>query len=290
MKTDSTPDRFRISPDREVTLADHDPTETDGLDKGTAKTRLDAGIAALGDLQERLYARGRWALLVILQGMDASGKDGLVKHVMAGVNPQGCRVTSFKAPNETELKHDFLWRTTCALPERGWIGLFNRSYYEEVLVVRVHPDYLDAESLPKACLTDTLWQHRFESIRAFERHLARNGTAVVKVFLNISRDEQKKRLMARIDDPEKHWKFDAGDIAERQRWGDYASAYEQAIAQTSTDDAPWYVVPADHKWFARLTVAEIIVERLKRMDPKFPVSTADKDAALARARAQLLAE
>ncbi len=278
-------DRFRVRMGDEFRLKDFDPAGPDdlGLDKDSAKPRMEAALESLRALQERVYAEERWSVLVVLQGMDASGKDGLVEHVMSGINPQGCRVTSFKAPSSTELKHDFLWRSACALPERGMVSIFNRSHYEELLVVRVHRELLDKQMLPKRCVTEDLWSERFASVRAFETHLARSGTLVLKFFLNLSKKEQKKRFLARIDDASKNWKFGPGDIGERQHWDEYAHAYEDAIRHTATDDAPWHVVPADRKWLARLVVAETIVAALEKADPKYPAvdeatRTAMKDA------------
>ena len=275
------------APDGSFKLSDIDPRDTGGIGKDEAGAVLDKGLDRLRDLQTRLYAEGRHAILIILQGMDTAGKDGLISHVMSGVNPQGCEVTSFKAPSSLEQRHDFLWRCACALPERGRIGIFNRSYYEDVLVVRVHKDMLDKAPLPKTLITDDIWKERFESIHDFERHLHRNGTLVLKFFLHISRKEQKERLLARIDEPDKNWKFNAGDLAERQFWRDYVKAYEDAITHTNASHAPWYVIPADRKWFARLAVAEIIAGHLERIDPEYPVldEAAQKD--LRRARVEL---
>jgi PPK2 family polyphosphate:nucleotide phosphotransferase len=227
-------------------------------------------VKRLASLQERLYADDRWAILVILQGIDSSGKDGIIKHVMSGVNPQGCEVHSFKAPSENELDHDYLWRTTVALPTRGRIGIFNRSYYEEAIVVRVHPELLQRQRLPQPLITDDIWSQRFEDIDNFERYLAHNGILTLKFFLNISKEEQLRRLLARIDDPEKRWKFAARDVEERKLWDDYMDAYEQTIRHTATKQAPWHVVPADHKWFTRLVVAATLVERMEGLDLKFP--------------------
>ena len=285
-------DRLRIEDGDAFRLADFEPggPKESNLDKAGAKPRVDAALEKLRDLQQRLYAEGRWGVLVVLQGMDASGKDGVVEHVMSGVNPQGCRVTSFKAPTSAELKHDFLWRSACALPERGTIAIFNRSHYEEVLVVRVHREMLDKQMLPKPRVTEDIWSERFESIRAFERHLALNGTLVLKFFLHLSRKEQKKRLLARIDDASKNWKFGAGDIGERQHWDEYMRAYEEAIRHTSTPDAPWHIVPADHKWLARLVVAETIVTALDAIDPRYPAVDEATRAAMQNARAQLAEE
>ena len=258
------PDRFR--------LADFDTADTCGLnlDKDEVKALVAADAERLGELQERLYAEDKWAVLIVLQGMDTAGKDGVIEHVMAGVNPQGCIVHPFKAPSAEEIDHDFLWRSALRLPERGRIGIFNRSHYEEVLVVRVHPELLAKQKLPPGLTGKDIWKHRFKSIRAFERHLARSGTIVLKFFLHISREEQRERLLARLDQPAKRWKFSAGDIAERKLWDKYMAAYEDAIRATSREHAPWYVVPADSKPFARLVVARAIVDTLSRLDLKFP--------------------
>jgi PPK2 family polyphosphate:nucleotide phosphotransferase len=244
---------FRITNGRRFRLEEHDPRDTGGIrSKDKAGDRLASGLDSLRALQEKLYAQGTWALLLIFQAMDAAGKDSTIKHVMSGVNPQGCDVSSFKAPSAQELGHDFLWRTTIRLPERGHIGVFNRSYYEEVLVVRVHPEILGAERLPPEVMSRQIWTERFEDIVGFERHLGRSGIAVLKFFLNVSRDEQKKRFLERLDTPAKNWKFGTGDVKERGRWRDYMAAYQDMIRHTATPEAPWYVVPADHKWFTRL--------------------------------------
>jgi PPK2 family polyphosphate:nucleotide phosphotransferase len=264
--------RYRIRKGNDFRLADFNPGDTSGLDieKDEAKALLAEGAKRVGALQDKLYAEHQWATLVILQGLDAAGKDGVIAHVMAGVNPQGCDVTSFKAPSQLELDHDFLWRAAVALPRRGHIGIFNRSYYEEVVVVRVHKELLERQSLPPKLITKTIWNERFEDINAFERHLARNGIASLKFFLHVSKEEQAKRLLARLDDPAKQWKFNAGDVGERALWDKFMDAYDEMIRATATDDAPWYVVPADHKWFTRLVVAAAIVERMEAIDPKFP--------------------
>jgi PPK2 family polyphosphate:nucleotide phosphotransferase len=282
--------RYRIANGREFKLADFDPADKAGLDKDAAKALLVQGAEYLGKLQERLYAEHRWAVLVVLQGLDAAGKDGVIEHVMSGVNPQGCEVYPFKAPSQLELDHDFLWRAAVVLPRRGHIGIFNRSYYEEVLVVRVHKDFLQRQGLPPELITKDIWEERFEDINAFERHLARNGTAPLKFFLNVSKNEQQKRLLERIDDPAKQWKFNAGDIGERKLWDQYMAAYEDMIRATATEDAPWYVVPADHKWFTRLVVASAIIERIEAIDPKFPTLSEDQLRAIASVRAELADE
>ena len=265
-------ERYRIDKPERFRLADFDTADTSGmnLDKNEVKTLVVDDAERLGELQERLYAEDKWAVLVVLQGMDAAGKDGIVEHVMAGVNPQGCIVHAFKAPSAEELEHDFLWRPALRLPERGRIAIFNRSYYEEVVVVRVHPEFLAKQKLPPQLTGKNVWKHRFKSIRAFERHLVRNGTIVLKFFLHISPEEQRQRLLARLDEPAKRWKFNAGDVEERKLWDQYMAAYEDAIRATSRDYAPWYVVPADSKPFARLVVARTIVDTLSRLDLKFP--------------------
>jgi PPK2 family polyphosphate:nucleotide phosphotransferase len=265
----------RIDKPRHFKLADHDPAERFGLSTDIEDVRpiLADGIAKLEELQQRLYAHGQWALLIVLQGMDAAGKDGVVKHVMSGVNPEGCDVHSFKAPSVEELGHDFLWRIEKALPERGHIGIFNRSHYEEVLIVRVHPDMLKAQNLPAAATGKNIWKHRFKDIRAFERRLSRNGTLILKFHLRISKDEQRKRFLARLDEQAKRWKFSKNDIAERAFWDKYMSAYEDMIRETSTDDAPWYVVPADHKHIAWLVVSTAIIEALEGLKLAYPKVT-----------------
>jgi PPK2 family polyphosphate:nucleotide phosphotransferase len=284
--------KYRIEQGKKFDLKDFDPGDTAGLDidKGEAKDMLRDDVKRLADLQERLYAEDRWALLVIFQAMDAAGKDSAIKHVMSGVNPQGCQVHSFKQPSAQELDHDFLWRTTKALPERGRIGVFNRSYYEEVLVVRVHPEFLKGQKLPARLVTDNLWEQRFEDIRDFERHMTRNGTKILKFFLHVSKDEQRKRFLDRIEEPAKRWKFSLGDVAERALWDRYMEAYEDAIRNTASPDAPWFVVPADHKWFTRLVVARAMAEALEALDLKFPKVEGSALLALEKARKELLAE
>lgn len=284
--------RFMVTNGEKFRLADFDPGDTVGLDidKEEARELLAAGTRRLHALQERLYAEGRWAVLIVLQAMDAAGKDGMIEHVMSGINPQGCEVTSFKAPSIVELRHDFLWRTTCALPQRGHIGIFNRSYYEEVLVARVHPEILAKQNLPPSLVKEYIWKDRYDSIRDFERHLARNGTLVLKFFLHVSKGEQRRRLLERIDEPAKNWKFDAGDLAERKRWPDYMNAYEAAIAGTAAKHAPWYVVPADNKWFSRLVVATAIADKLEELDAQFPKLGDDAREAMKRARVELASE
>ena len=264
--------RYRIDHPGRFRLSAIDCADTCGIDfdKDEAKAMLADDIKRLAHLQQRLYADGRWALLIVLQGMDASGKDGIIKHAMTGINPQGCEVHAFKAPSVEELDHDFLWRAARCLPERGRIGIFNRSHYEEVLVVRVHPELLQRQQLPAAVTRKNVWKHRFESIRGFEHHLARNGMVVLKFFLHVSHEEQRKRLLERVDDPAKRWKFSMSDIAERERWDEYMDAYEDMIRETSRHYAPWYVVPADNKPFARLVVASAIIAALEELDLQFP--------------------
>src|SRR6476469_7256749 len=262
--------RFRVSHGRKFRLADIDPSDTCGIDieKSEGKALLAKGTKRLAELQERLYAEHQWAILVVLQGLDAAGKDSVIKHVMSEVNPQGCDVYSFKAPSQ--LEHDFLWRASIVLPSRGHIGIFNRSYYEEVLVVRVHPEFLNRQGLPPKLITKNIWQERYEDINAFELRLARSGIAPLKFFLNVSREQQRKRLLERLDDPAKQWKFNAADVGESKLWDQYMQAFEEMVRGTATEAAPWYVVPADHKWFSRIVVAAAIVERLEAIDPKFP--------------------
>ena len=264
--------RFRIDKPDKFRLAKHDPAECCGLsvDKKDAKIMLVDGIARLSDLQERLYAEDRWSVLIVLQAMDAAGKDSIIKHVMSGINPQGCEVHSFKQPSTEELAHDFLWRVAQRLPTNGRIGIFNRSHYEEVLTVRVHEELLERQKLPKQLVGKDIWQQRFDDIRAFERHLARNGTVILKFFLNVSKEEQRRRFLDRIDEPGKRWKFSMSDVAERKLWDQYMVAYEDMIRNTSTPEAPWFVVPADHKWFARMVVSGAIVQELQALKLDFP--------------------
>jgi PPK2 family polyphosphate:nucleotide phosphotransferase len=280
---------FRITDGESFRLADHAPDNTRGitLKKIEAKAMLAEGIAALSSLQERLYADDRWSVLLIFQAMDAAGKDSTISHVMSGVNPQGCEVHSFKAPSPDELDHDFLWRTTCRLPQRGRIGIFNRSYYEEVLVVRVHPEFLNGQRLPDAKPGKKLWQSRYESIRSFETHMARNGTRVLKFFLHVSKDEQKRRQIERIDDPTKNWKFNARDVEERTYWKDYMSAYDDAIRATAQEESPWYVIPADDKWFMRVAVMNTIVSEMNALELDFPKLDKTAKAKLSAARKAL---
>ena len=283
--------RFRITNGHRFRLKHISPGDTAGLDsKDETADRLARGLESLRDQQEKLYAQGTWALLVIIQAMDAAGKDSTIEHVMSGVNPQGCQVSSFKAPSSEELSHDFLWRTTMRLPRRGIIGVFNRSYYEEVLVVRVHPELLAKQRLPSSLVTKNIWRERFEDINAFERHLRRSGVAILKFFLHVSKETQRKRFLERIDTPAKNWKFAIGDVRERDHWREYMSAYEDMIRHTATPDAPWWVVPADHKWFTRLVVAEAIADAMKDLDLRFPAIDAAQRKELAAAKAALRRE
>jgi PPK2 family polyphosphate:nucleotide phosphotransferase len=264
--------RFRVDSPDKFRLAECDPNDCHGLtiDKSEAKAMLAEGLEQLVELQERLYADDRWSVLIVLQAMDAAGKDSVIKHVMSGLNPQGVEVHSFKQPSVEELNHNFLWRAAQRLPERGRIGIFNRSYYEEVLVVRVHPELLDRQRLPNSLAGKDIWQQRFEDICGFERHLARNGTRIMKFFLHVSKEEQRKRFLDRIDEPAKRWKFSMGDVAERKLWDKYQHAYEDLIRQTSQPEAPWFVVPADHKWFTRMVVAGALVQELQALGLDFP--------------------
>ena len=272
MKPGKVVKHCRIDKPAKFKLADHDPAERFGLSTDIEDVRpiLAEGMSRLSELQERLYADGRWAVLIVLQGMDAAGKDGVIKHVITGVNQLGCEVHAFKAPSVEELEHNFLWRAGRWLPQRGRIGIFNRSHYEEVLVVRVHRELLARQKLPPSVTKKNIWKHRFQDIRTFEHHLTRNGTLVLKFHLRISKDEQRKRFLARLDEPAKRWKFSASDIAERKYWDDYMVAYEEMIRETSTDYAPWYVIPADHKHVAWVVVSAAIVEALKALKPTYP--------------------
>jgi PPK2 family polyphosphate:nucleotide phosphotransferase len=274
----------------EFRLKDHDPRDTHGLksgDKPEAKRILEEGVQLLSEMQEKLYAQSNWGLLLIFQAMDAAGKDGTIKHVMSGVNPQGVDVFSFKAPTSEELAHDFMWRTNRCLPPRGKIGIFNRSYYEEVLVVRVHPEMLGRQRIPKELREDHVWKNRYEDINAFERYMTGNGIAIRKFFLNVSKKEQKRRFMERLDHPEKNWKFSAADVHERKFWDEYLTAYEKMIRNTSSEHAPWVVVPADNKWFTRLLVVETIVDALWGMDLEYPKLDKAQMAELKTARKEL---
>jgi PPK2 family polyphosphate:nucleotide phosphotransferase len=284
-------DQFRIDDGKHFRLKHIDPGDTADLEiasKHDAKLLLRKSVEQLADLQDKFYADNRWGLLIILQAMDAAGKDGTIKHVMSGLNPQGVDVHPFKQPSAEELDHDYLWRCARVLPERGRIGIFNRSYYEETLVVRVHRKLLDQEKLPP--ITKDIWKDRFDDIVSFERYLSRNGILVRKFFLHISKAEQKKRFLQRLDTPDKHWKFSAADIRERQFWDDYQTAYEDMIRHTSTEEAPWYVVPADHKWFSRLVVAAAVTDTLRGLDLKYPIMAPDQKKELDGARRQLANE
>jgi PPK2 family polyphosphate:nucleotide phosphotransferase len=288
MKTAKLANSYRVDDGKHFRLKDIDPADTGHWRSvEEAKEQLQKDIARMAELQAMLYAQDRWALLLIFQAMDAAGKDGTIKHVMSGVNPEGCQVHSFKAPSARELQHDFLWRTTWDLPERGHIGIFNRSYYEEVLVVRVHPPVLESELVPPSLITKEIWEERFEDIHSFERHMARNGTVIRKFFLHLSKKEQKQRFLARLDEPEKHWKFSEADIHERECWDDYQEAYEDMIRHTAGKHAPWYVVPADNKWFTHLVVAAAIVETLGELDLSYPKVDAAKLKEIAAARRAL---
>jgi len=284
---------FRITHDRDFRLKHIDPGETLGLgsaDKPRAKEALAMGVAALARLQDMLYAQDRWAVLLIFQAMDAAGKDGTIKHVMSGVNPQGCQVYSFKAPSSEELDHDFLWRCMKYVPERGRIGIFNRSYYEETLVVRVHPELLARQTLPPELVTKDIWKERFRDIRNFERYLTRNGVVILKFFLHVSKGEQKRRFLERLEKPEKNWKFSANDIEERAFWDDYMVAYEDMIRHTSSPEAPWYVVPADNKWFTRIAVAAAVIETLDALNLRYPKVSEEKLKELAAAKQVLIGD
>lgn len=282
-------DRFIVPPNSKIDLnKDYNPADkADFLTKVDAKDRLEEGIERLAKYQDVLYAHNIYALLLIFQAMDAAGKDSTIKHVMSGVNPQGCQVFSFKAPSEEELDHDYLWRSFKALPERGRIGIFNRSYYEEVLVVRVHPEILERQQIQQSAKDKKLWKHRFEEINNFEKYLVNNGIVVLKFFLNVSKSEQKKRFLERIERPEKNWKFSNSDVKERAFWDDYMSAYEDVFNHTSTEWAPWYIIPADHKWFTRLVVADIIGDKLKSLNLSYPIVSEEQKRKLLEAKEML---
>ena len=283
---------FRINKGKDFRLKDVDPDDTldftKEADKPTAKEALAMGVTALAELQDKLYAQDKWAVLLVFQAMDAAGKDGAIKHVMSGVNPQGCEVYSFKSPSAEDLDHDYLWRCMKDLPNRGHIGIFNRSYYEEVLVVRVHPEFLAKQKMPPKLVGKKIWGQRFEDIRNFEQYLARNGVVVRKFFLHVSKKEQKRRFLDRIDDPLKNWKFSSNDANERDFWDDYMEAYEEMIQETATKDAPWYVVPADNKWFPRVVVAGAVIETLDSLDLAYPKVDEGKLKELAAAKKKLL--
>jgi len=289
-------DQFRVPPGKSVRLKDYDPGWNGDPKvpkekrKDFAQNLLSDDISALAAAQELLYASDSWAVLLIFQAMDAAGKDGTIKHVMSGVNPQGVQVYSFKHPSAEELDHDFLWRSTRVLPERGRIGIFNRSYYEEVLIVKVHPELVAAQKIPHAKIDKAFWKQRYEAINGLEQHLTRNGTLILKFFLHLSRDEQRKRFLDRINDPKKHWKFSAADVAERGFWKEYQAAYEEMLEATSTKDAPWYVIPADHKWVSRTAVANIVVREIAALNLRYPEVTEEKREQIAKAKKQLESE
>src|SRR5262245_36778509 len=284
--------RYRVDKPAKFRLADFDPADTCGVDieKADAKAMLAEGIERLSALQEKLYAQNRWSVLLVFQAMDAAGKDGAIKHVMSGINPQGCQVHAFKQPSAEELDHDFLWRIAKALPERGRIGIFNRSHYEDVLIARVHADVLARQRLPKELMSKDIWQERFKSIRAFESHLARNGVLILKFFLHVSKEEQRKRFLARLDEPAKRWKFEMGDVTERKFWDKYMHAYEEAIRETSQKEAPWYIIPANSKSFARLVIAQAIVDAMDDLQLEFPKVEGKALKELERVRGALMAE
>jgi len=282
---------LRVRPSSKVRLKSIDTDSTGSYEsKETAKKHLQQGVQELRKMQELLYAQDQQALLLVFQAMDGAGKDSTIEHVMSGVNPQGCQVFSFKTPSHEDLDHDFLWRTAKCLPERGRIGIFNRSYYEETLVVRVHPEFLEKQRLPRELSTDRMWDHRFEDIRNWEKYLTRNGTVIRKFFLHVSKDEQKRRFLARLEEPEKNWKFSANDVKERALWDDYQRAYEDMLGATSTAYAPWHIIPADHKWFARLAVADIVIDTLRSMKLHFPKLSKETRAGLEAAKQSLESE
>ncbi len=286
-----TPDNYLVSPGASVSMKEFDPDDTGKYkSKEDAAQDLQDDVDTLAKLQDVLYAENRRALLLIFQAMDAAGKDSVIKHVMSGVNPQGCQVFSFKSPSAEELDHDYLWRCLKALPERGRIGIFNRSYYEEVLVVRVHPEFLQKQNIPAEETKGSLWKKRYEDINAVEKYLSRNGTIILKFFLHVSKKEQKERFLARIETPEKNWKFSAADVMERSYWKEYMEAYEEMLGKTSTQWAPWHVIPADHKWFTRSLVARIIIDKLKSLNLSFPALSGKQQAELLEAKESLLRE
>jgi PPK2 family polyphosphate:nucleotide phosphotransferase len=284
---------YRVTSGKGFALKDFDPHDTgqlDSEDKSEAKDALAEGVEWLAEQQDMLYAQDHWGVLLVFQAMDAAGKDGTIKHVTSGINPQGCEVTSFKKPSDEELDHDYLWRYMRHVPARGQIGIFNRSYYEEVLVVKVHQELLIRQKLPPRLVTKDIWKERYEDIANFEKYLTRNGVKILKFFLHVSKGEQKRRFMSRLDEPEKNWKFSAADVEERQHWSEYQDAYDEAIRQTASKDAPWYVVPANNKWFTRLIVAAAVVDAIAELELHYPVVSADKTRQLAEARAKLEAE
>jgi PPK2 family polyphosphate:nucleotide phosphotransferase len=281
-------DRFRVRPGTRVRMPDYDPADSSPYrDRAEAEGQLEQELARIAELQDRLYAEDRWALLLIFQAMDGAGKDSVIKHVLRGLNPQGSHAVAFKAPSTNELDHDYMWRCMKEIPQRGRIGIFNRSYYEEVLVVKVQPGILAGENLPPSLVTKRIWTDRYEDINATERYLTRNGVAIRKFHLNVSKEEQKRRFLERIENPSKNWKFSLEDVKKRQQWNDYRKAYEQMLSATSTDYAPWYVVPADRKWFTRLTIARIVRETLEQLNPQFPVISKEQKAQLSEARRHL---
>jgi PPK2 family polyphosphate:nucleotide phosphotransferase len=281
-------DRLIVPPGKKIRLKDYDPDYTGEFEnKEQAETKLRDDVLRLAKFQDVLYAQNTYALLIIFQALDASGKDSTIKHVMSGVDPQGCQVFSFKSPSAEELDHDYLWRSAKSLPERGRIGIFNRSYYEEVLVVRVHPEILNAQQLPEEAKHENIWQHRFDEINDFERYLKRNGIIVLKFFLHVSKDEQRKRFLKRINTPEKNWKFSLTDVKERAHWDDYMAAYEDMFNHTSTTDAPWYIIPADHKWFMRAAVADVIISKLESLNLSYPTVSEEHRQNLMQAKALL---
>jgi PPK2 family polyphosphate:nucleotide phosphotransferase len=290
-KLDNLVKNFMVKPGSQISLKDYSPGHTgDFINKAEAMALLQQGIQLLAEYQDKLYAQDTYALLIILQAMDAAGKDGVIKHVMGGLNPQGTQVYSFKVPSPEELDHDYLWRHAKALPERGRIGIFNRSYYEEVLVVRVHPQFLENQHLPPVARRESVWKRRYKEMNSFEQYLVENGIIVLKFFLNLSKEEQKKRFLERIERPEKNWKFSSFDTKERAYWEDYQSAYEDALNATSTRWAPWHIIPADHKWFTRLAVAQIIIEKLRELNPVYPKVSDAQQQELIKAREMLESE
>jgi len=283
---------YRVTDGKKFRLKDFDPNdtgETTSEDKPRAKELLERGVEVLAELQDVLYAQDQWSLLLIFQAMDAAGKDGAIKHVMSGINPQGCQVFSFKSPSAEDLKHDFMWRCLKCLPERGRIGIFNRSYYEETLVVRVHPEFLAKQKIPQKLMTKDIWEDRYEDIRHIEHYLTRNGVVIRKFFLHVSADEQKKRFLERLDNPAKNWKFSANDAPERGFWNEYMKAYEDMICNTATDEAPWFVVPADNKWFTRVVVAAAVIDALESLDLRYPEVSEAQRQELAAAKKELTA-
>jgi PPK2 family polyphosphate:nucleotide phosphotransferase len=284
-------ERYRLDNGKKFHLKDYDPGDTQGLDlKEQVDDFLKQNVERLNDLQQKLYAQDRWAVLLIFQAMDSAGKDSAIRHVMSGVNPEGCQVSSFKEPSAEDLSHDYLWRASKELPQRGRIGIFNRSYYEEVLVVRVHPPALRNERLPQQLVTKSIWKERFDGINAFERHLERNGTLVRKFFLHVSKEEQRRRFLSRLDEPEKNWKFAESDVRERERWGDYMHAYQDMIRHTAAPHAPWFIVPADNKWFTWIVVGSAIIEALESLKLAYPKVSAEKKKELESARKLLVEE